>query len=54
MCVDAQGEIDVGVSSNPLGGVRWCLELEKQAHHGVAESRVAARAVPTTSADPVK
>jgi hypothetical protein len=42
------------VSRNPLGGVQWCLELEEQAHHGVAESRVAARVVPSTSADPVK
>jgi hypothetical protein len=27
VCVDAQGDVEVGVSGNPLNGVRWCLEF---------------------------
>jgi len=37
VCVDAQGDVKIGVSSDPLNDVRRCLELEEQAHHGVAE-----------------
>ena len=37
VCVDAQRDVMVGMSGDPLDDVRWCLELQEQAHHGVAE-----------------
>jgi hypothetical protein len=37
VCVDAQGDIEVGVSGDPLDDMWWCSELEQKAHHGVAE-----------------
>jgi hypothetical protein len=37
MCVNAQGDIEIGVSSDPLDDMGWCSELQQEAHHGVAE-----------------
>ncbi|MGH3901710.1 MAG: hypothetical protein ACRDTA_26340 [Pseudonocardiaceae bacterium] len=27
VCVDVRGDVEVGVSDDPLDGVGWCLEL---------------------------
>lgn len=53
MCVDAQSDVEVGVSSDPLDDVRWCRELNGEAHHGVTDVLPHLR-VPSARTDSVK